>query len=531
MTCLQRVTGHHSLFLLGGADTSAGTIVLCGGLAMIVILIILLVNVRKRTIAEKEAKEAKNRLEENYVELEQAYEKVKNTQKELYVKYEELKRSEERNKKLAFSDYLTGLPNRTAFTEKLDQIMATLRKEETVVIMYIDLDNFKNINDSLGHSYGDELLIDATERLKQTLDENDYLARFGGDEFILLTQNITDAGLYEEKIKKVQKVFSFPFVLAMREFFITTSIGISFAPKDGKNTQTLIKNVDAAMYAAKGMGKNTYCFYDEAINNRLMERIEIQSELRNAIDRQEFIVYYQAQIDLESSRIVGFEALIRWNHPTRGLVPPMEFITLAEETGLIVPIGRIVLLSACRQLKEWEDQGYHDITMAVNLSARQFKDADIVKLVHEVVEETGINPSALELEITESIALDDINYSIETIEKLNEIGVSFSLDDFGTGYSSLNYLKHLPVSNLKIDKSFLDKVMVNKNDQTIVSTIITLAQALNLVVIAEGVENSEQAEFLKEAHCDKAQGFLYSRPLPTGEASILLTEFDAGMAI
>ncbi len=494
-------------------------------MVLIATMIVLLINVRKRYVAEREAREAKKQLEENYIELEEAYKQVKSTQEELAQKYDELKRSEERNKKLAYIDYLTDLPNRISFTEKLDQIMANIQKEEVIAVMYIDLDNFKNINDVLGHSYGDELLIDVTDRMKQVLDQNDYFARFGGDEFMVLTQNIQSTELYEEKIRKIQKVFTYPFVLSMREFFVTTSIGVAFAPKDGKTTQMLVKNVDAAMYSAKAMGKNTYCYYDENINESLMAKIELQSELRNALHNEEFAVFYQAQIDLKCDKIVGFEALVRWIHKEKGLIAPGGFVQVAEETGLIVPIGRWVLFEACKQLKRWEEEGYNDISIAVNLSARQFKDADIVAMVNEAIEETKIDPGKLDLEITESIAIENIEYTIEIIQKLKEIGVKFSLDDFGTGYSSMNYLKHLPVNNLKIDKSFLDRVIEDTSDQQIVSTIITLAQTLDLVVIAEGVESSEQAVFLKKANCNQAQGYLYSKPIPEVEAGKLLKEF------
>ena len=494
-------------------------------MVLIATMIVLLINVRKRYVAEREAREAKKQLEENYIELEEAYKQVKSTQEELAQKYDELKRSEERNKKLAYIDYLTDLPNRISFTEKLDQIMANIQKEEVIAVMYIDLDNFKNINDVLGHSYGDELLIDVTDRMKQVLDQNDYFARFGGDEFMVLTQNIQSTELYEEKIRKLQKVFTYPFVLSMREFFVTTSIGVAFAPKDGKTTQMLVKNVDAAMYSAKAMGKNTYCYYDENINESLMAKIELQSELRNALHNEEFAVFYQAQIDLKCDKIVGFEALVRWIHKEKGLIAPGGFVQVAEETGLIVPIGRWVLFEACKQLKRWEEEGYNDISIAVNLSARQFKDADIVAMVNEAIEETKIDPGKLDLEITESIAIENIEYTIEIIQKLKEIGVKFSLDDFGTGYSSMNYLKHLPVNNLKIDKSFLDRVIEDTSDQQIVSTIITLAQTLDLVVIAEGVESSEQAVFLKKANCNQAQGYLYSKPIPEVEAGKLLKEF------
>lgn len=503
-------------------DILAENIILLGGIVMILMLIILLVTIRKRTAAEKAAKRATEQLEANYIELEEAYKKLQSANEKLDEKYEELKISEERNKKLAYVDYLTELPNRTAFTEYLEYSLSTLKKGHILSVLYIDLDNFKVVNDTLGHSYGDELLIDVSERLKQVVDKNDYLARFGGDEFIILTENIINMWEYEEKIKKVQKIFSYPFVLALKEFFITVSMGIAIAPKDSDSVQSLIKNVDVALYAAKEIGKNTYCFYEPSLNEKLLDKIEIQSELHTAIERKEFIVYYQAQIDLETDKIVGFEALVRWQHPTKGIITPDKFIGLAEETGMIAAIGKWVLFESCKQLKKWQEQGYDDINIAVNLSARQFKDESLVETVEEAIKEAGIKPENLELEITESIALDDITYSIDTIQRLKEIGIKFSLDDFGTGYSSMNYLKHLPVSNLKIDKSFMDTVMESNNDKAIVSAIITLAKTLDLDVIAEGVEKSEQVSFLREANCNKVQGFLYSKPVCKEDADVLL---------
>lgn len=483
--------------------------------SVILLLLLLYFVVRYRVVIREkiQAEAEKQKFEEHCRELEDNYNVSVSSFNELTSKYEELNKNKENMKKLAYSDYLTELPNRAAFTEMLDNIMITLRNEEIIAIMDIDLDNFKNINDTLGHSYGDELLIDVTYRLKQAMDENDYLARIGGDEFIVLSQNLTDMTAFEDKIRKIKNVFSYPFILSTKEYFVTVSIGVAFAPKDGKTSQTLIKNVDSAMYVAKANGKNTHVYFEYSFNQKLTEKIETQSELRKALERNEFVLFYQAQIDLESKRVVGFEALIRWNHPTKGLVCPDEFIHVAEETGLIVPIGKWVLKTACLQLKQWAEE-YPDVTMAVNLSSRQFKDRDIVRLVYDVIEETGINPMKLELEITESIALDDIEYTVSTIKELNKIGVIFSLDDFGTGYSSMNYLKRLPVSNLKIDKSFLNTVMEDKSDQKIIQTIINLARNLDLFVIAEGVENFDQEEFLKEANCNKAQGYLYSRPVP-----------------
>ena len=492
----------------------AGIAYITAAVLLLIMLIVLAVMLDRVKKIKKLSDQENVKLKENCQALNDTYESTLASLKELTEKYEELNKNKENMKKLAYTDYLTELPNRTAFTEMLDNIMLTLRNEEKVAVMDIDIDNFKNINDTLGHSYGDELLIDVTYRLKQAMDENDFLARIGGDEFMLLSQNIEDTMSFEDKIKKVINVFSYPFVLSTKEYFVTVSIGIAFAPSDGKTSQALIKNVDLAMYVAKANGKNTYAYFDYSFNQKLTEKIEIQSELRKALERDEFLLFYQAQMDLESQKVVGFEALIRWNHPVKGLIYPDEFIYLAEETGLIVPIGKWVLETACSQLKQWSDEGFSDITMAVNLSARQFKDKDMVKMVYDVIEQTGINPEKLELEITESIALDDLEYTISTIQELKKIGVSFSLDDFGTGYSSMNYLKRLPVSNLKIDKSFLSTVMEDQCDQKIIQTIITLARNLDLFVIAEGVENNDQEDFLKESNCNKAQGFLYSKPVP-----------------
>lgn len=500
-------------------------LILIGIITAMVLIILLLIyfiaQLRKAKRIGSIANEENIKLKERNQELEDTYNTSLTAINELTGKCDELNKNKENMKKLAYTDYLTELPNRTAFTEMLDNIMLTLRNEEVIALLDIDIDNFKNINDSLGHSYGDELLIDVTYRLKQVMDENDYLARIGGDEFVVLTQNLLDTEAFEDKIRKILNVFSYPFILSTKEYFVTVSIGVAFAPKDGKTSQALIKNVDSAMYVAKANGKNTHAYFEYSFNQKLTEKIEMQSELRKALERNEFILFYQAQMNLDTKKVIGFEALIRWEHPTKGLIYPDEFISIAEETGLIIPIGKWVIQSACKQLKQWSEE-FPEITMAVNLSARQFKDKGIVKLVYDVIEETGINPNKLELEITETIALDDIEYTIATIQELKKIGVKFSLDDFGTGYSSMNYLKRLPVSNLKIDRSFLNSVMDDISDQKIIQTIITLAKNLDLDVVAEGVENFDQEIFLKEANCDKAQGFLYSKPVPKDKAILFL---------
>lgn len=503
-------------------DWVIGNLFIIAALVLIILLVILLINVNRKTKASKILLLEKQKLSEDYIALETAYEEAVAANNELSAKYDDIKRSKDRVQKLAYSDYLTELPNRLAFTEMLDSVMLTLRNEEVIAIMNIDIDNFKVINDTLGHSYGDELLIDVTHRLKQAMDDNDYLARSGGDEFIVLSQNLTDIGEYEAKIKRIQKKFDYPFVLSMKEYFITVSIGIVMAPKDGKTTQVLFKNADSAMYAAKASGKNTFIYFDDSINVKLMDKIQTQSELRKAIENDEFLVYYQPQIDLNSDRIYGFEALLRWKHPVKGVLLPAEFLSFIEENGLIVPIGNWVLKSACSQLKRWEEEGCQDLLMAVNISSRQFKDQEFVNMVRETIHETGIDPGHLQLEITEIIALQDMDYTTSIIKKLKDLGVLFSLDNFGTEYSSMNYLKKLPVNNLKIDRSFMDTVLDNSSEQSIVQTIISLAQTLNLEVIAEGVEKNEQAVFLKSIKCNKAQGFLYSKPLPVEQAEQLL---------
>ena len=497
------------------------TIILLVVIVTVVILLLLILTFFRTSRLKRRLVESQNEnmtISSDYKKLETIYENTLTSFNKLNNRYDELHKNRENIKKLAYTDPLTELPNRIAFIEMLDNIMLTLRSGEIVGVMDIDLDNFKNINDTLGHSYGDELLIDVTHRLKQVMDENDYLARIGGDEFTFLTQNLSDTVSYEEKIKKIRNVFTFPFVLSTKEYFITVSIGVAFAPKDGKTAQSLIKNVDSAMYVAKANGKNTYAYFEQAFNQMLTDKIELQSELRKAMEKEEFILFYQAQMDLVNKRVLGFEALIRWHHPVKGLLYPNDFIYLAEESGMIVPIGKWVLESACHQLREWSDLGYNDINMAVNLSARQFKDKDFVQMVLEIIEETGINPNKLELEITESVALEDLDYTISTIKELKDRGIRFSLDDFGTGYSSMSYLKRLPVSNLKIDKSFLDTVMDDTSDQKIIQAIISLAKNLDLHVIAEGVERFEQEQFLQDSNCNIAQGYLYSKPVPKERA-------------
>ena len=507
----------------------SGKIMLVCILTVFIVLLIFCIclcnQVKRKKKRNHELDEEKQQLKTQCEELNDILKETQQEKSKVQEQYDTLKKNQEHIKKLAYNDYLTQLPNRIAFTEVLDNVLYTLRQEEIIAIMHIDIDDFKVINDTLGHSYGDELLIDVTHRLKQAITEDDYLARSGGDEFILLSQNIMDISQYEDKIKKIMKVFSYPFVLSTKEFFITVSIGIVLAPTNGKTSQVLLKNVDTAMYEAKANGKDTYCYFNDSMNVNLMKKIEMQSELRTAIENREFVAYYQPQIQLSDNQLVGFEALIRWKKEDGELVSPADFIPLAEETGLIVPIGQYVLIEACKELKLWNDKGYKDLTMAVNLSVRQFRDRDFVQMLKDIIDEVGVNPKNLELEITETLALEDLELTVTTIRKLQEFGVKFALDDFGTGYSSMRYLKELPINILKIDKSFLDTITENESDQKIVQTIIAMARILHLEVIAEGVESEAQAEYLKNANCDKVQGYLYSKPVPSQEAYELIKKY------
>lgn len=501
-----------------------GNMFILVALVLVVLLVILLINIKRKTKAEKLALQENINLNKKYVDLETSYEEALAEKNDLSVKYEELKRTKDKMKKLAYTDYLTELPNLLSFTEMLDNVMLTFRNEEVIAVMIVDIDHFKVINDTLGHSYGDELLIDVTHRLKQAMDDNDYLARSGGDEFVVITQNLSDIGEYEAKIKKIRKIFDYPFVLSMKEYFITVSIGIAMAPKDGKTSQVLIKNADSAMHAAKANGRNTFVYFDDSINEKLMDKIQIQSELRQAIENNEFLVYYQPQIDLSTERITGFEALIRWNHPEKGVLLPGEFIPLTEENGLIVPIGSRVLRSACCQLKMWEEQGFDNLKMSVNISYRQFRDQEFVNMVREIILETGVNPGHLVLEITELVAIQNIEETIAIIKKLSELGVMFCLDNYGVDYVSLNYLKRLPVNSLKLSRSFVENIADDPGEQSIVKAIISLAQDFDLEVIAGGVERKEQVLLLKKIKCNKAQGYLISEPLPVDMAEQFLKD-------
>jgi len=419
---------------------------------------------------------------------------------------------------LAYHDALTGLPNRPLFMDRLIVALAQAsRANQKLAVFFLDLDRFKDINDSLGHSTGDALLKAVAERIRRCVREGDTVARFGGDEFTLLIpriENIEDAAKIAQKIIETLKI---PFLIGEREMFVTTSIGIGIFPSDGHDPETLVRNADTAMYRAKDQGRDNYQLYAPAMNARALERLALENMLRKALSQRELMVYYQPLVDLASRRIVGLEALVRWQHPELGFLLPAQFISMAELSGLIIPIGQWVMLTACKQLRQWQKRVDSDLTVSVNLSARQFQQPNLVSAVADVLDETGIDPRSLELEITESNAMQNAEVTIHTLRELKALGVRISMDDFGTGYSSLNYLKRFPIDTLKLDQSFVREVNTDRRDAAIVSAVISMAHSLDLKVVAEGVETEEQLSFLRQQRCDRIQGFLFSAPMSAEE--------------
>ena len=430
----------------------------------------------------------------------------------------ERKEAEERIRFLAQHDILTGLPNRALFTSELTQAIANAKRQHhQLALFFIDLDHFKNINDSLGHHFGDLLLQEIAERLKSRLKDMDAICRQGGDEFILMLQDITSPDDVAHIAERLIEVLSTPVLLDSHEIAISASIGIALYPEDGDNGETLVKNADAAMYHAKQSGRDQYRFFVKALNDTVHERLTIESGLRKALERKEFELYYQPQINLVSGEMIGVEALIRWHHPEFGMVPPVRFIPIAEDSGLIIPIGDWVLNEACRQAVAWQQAGLTELTMAVNLSAVQFRRGDVEKSINNALQASGLNPALLELELTESILIQDTEKMLATVQRLKSLGVKLSIDDFGTGYSSLSYLKRFNVDKLKIDQSFIRNMVNDPSDAAIVHAIIQMARSLNLKTIAEGVEEQSMLEALQLHQCHEAQGYYFARPMPADE--------------
>jgi len=438
------------------------------------------------------------------------------------------KAAEQKIKFMAYHDALTNLPNRALFKDKLKLAIENASREGNMfAVLFLDLDRFKLINDTLGHNAGDEFLQVTAGRLMNCIREEDTVSRQGGDEFTILLSRIKKPQDAIAAAKKILKEVQKPVVLSSRKFQISASVGITMYPGDGEDIDTLLRNADITMYRSKASGGNIYRLYTPSMNVETMDRMELENSLRTALQRQEFELYYQPQVNLKSGRIVGMEALLRWHHPSLGLLPPMEFIPIAEETGLIISMGDWVLHTACSQAKAWQDAGYPDIRVAVNISARQFRQTDLPRRIAKFLHETKLDPKYLELEITETTVMQNLDYSIKIIGQLKNMGIRISLDDFGIGYSSLSYLKRFPsIDALKIDRSFVEDIALDAEDKSsaLVSTMVILAQKLNLQVVAEGVETEEQLEFLRQHRCDEIQGFLFSKPLPVQEFEKLLNQ-------
>jgi diguanylate cyclase (GGDEF)-like protein/PAS domain S-box-containing protein len=443
----------------------------------------------------------------------------------------ERKAAQEQIEFLAFHDALTRLPNRLLAKDHLHQAVLAAERENTkVALLFIDLDNFKTINDSLGHVIGDGLLKAVAVRLRECLSDADTLSRQGGDEFLIILNHVRDTESVSLVAEKILERIAEPFEIDQHELSISLSIGIAVYPDDGKDFDTLLKQSDTAMYQAKDCGRNTYRFHTDQMNIDAMEHLRMRNGLRRALANGEFVLHYQPQISLASGAVIGAEALIRWNHPELGMVAPGRFISVAEDTGLIVPMGDWVLREACRQSVAWRKAGLPELLMAVNLSAVQFKRGDVLKSVTQALAESGLEPALLELELTESILIKDTEKVLATVRQLKSLGIKLSIDDFGTGYSSLSYLKQFDVDKLKIDQSFVRNMVDDPNDAAIVRAIIQMAQGLNLTTIAEGVEDERQLALLRLQHCDEVQGYHFARPMPADQFESFISGFVASAA-
>ena len=439
----------------------------------------------------------------------------------------ERKRAEEQLLHNALHDDLTGLPNRALFLEYLDHAIKCERSGEcqNFAVLFLDFDQFKIINDSLGHMEGDNLLCLIAERLTDSLRPGDIVARLGGDEFTILLDNVAESSDVMHIVERLEVDLRSPFNLRGNEVFISASIGIALSEANYTKPEIMLRDADIAMYRAKAGGKARHQIFSRTMHEQASLRLQLETELRRGIEREEFCVYYQPIIDLQTNRIRGFESLVRWRHPTRGIISPLEFIPVAEETGLIIPLGEQVIRESCRQLREWQknDSANSNLTMSINLSCKQFNQTDLVERIEKILNETKTNAENLRLEVTESHLMDDSEAAIAILNRLRALKIKLSIDDFGTGYSSLSYLHRLPLNFLKIDRSFVSQMQNNSENHEIVRTIILLAKNLNLAVIAEGIETSAQADYLRSLNCDFGQGFLYSEPVDASAAALLIT--------
>lgn len=430
----------------------------------------------------------------------------------------QIKEAQDQINFLAHHDALTRLPNRALFRERFDHALMHARRENTsIALLFLDLDRFKTVNDTLGHPVGDQVLLEVSKRMNQIIRASDTLARLGGDEFVLLLEEQTDAQHAAVVARKLIDLFSRPMIIGEHELVVTASIGITLYPNDGDDSDKLIRHADRAMYEAKQQGRNTYRFFTRALTEGALERLMMENDLRRAVARNELILHYQPIVNLETRQLQGIEALVRWQHPEQGLIAPGLFIELAEEIGIIGEIGQWVLRAACSQLARWDRDGFKVPRISVNLSVQQIDREGLITMVSEELNSSGLSPERLELEVTESMLIRNPELSRTVLSELRTLGVKFAIDDFGTGYSSLAYLKLLPLDHLKIDQSFVRDIGKDANDEAIVLAIIAMSKSLGLESVAEGVEEAHQARFLQQAGSDLAQGYLYSRPLPADE--------------
>jgi diguanylate cyclase (GGDEF)-like protein/PAS domain S-box-containing protein len=440
--------------------------------------------------------------------------------------------AEERVQFLAYYDALTGLPNRSLLQDRLVKALAGARRQKCkVALLFLDLDRFKAINDSLGHSVGDLLLQEVAGRLKGWARELDTVARLGGDEFLIVLTGVKEVADAAVAADRIVRSMTAGFTVQGHPLNVSCSLGISIFPEHGADSETLIKNADAAMYSAKENGRNNFRFFTEDMNAQVVERLTLENSLRQALDKKELFLMYQPQMDIATGRITGLEALLRWQHPDLGLVPPDKFIRIAENSGLIVPIGEWVLRTACRQARKWQDEGLPAMSVAVNVSAVQFRQEDFCDLISRALAESGLAPQYLELELTESLLLANADVTLSVVQQLKAMGLTLAIDDFGTGYSSFSYLRQFRVSKLKIDRVFVRDIAVNPDDAAIATAIISMAKSLKLKVIAEGVENEAQMSFLRSHHCDEIQGYYFSKPLAVDKVANKLREVSAQFAL
>lgn len=453
---------------------------------------------------------------------------LKNTQIELIKQINDLRKSEENVSILAYKNYITNLPNRNYLTKEFPSILSDLNKNNRIgALVYIDIDNFRLINDTLGHTAGDVFLKKISKHFKNLLNKKDILCHTGEDAFVFFLSSIKSEDEIESFAKKILELFKQPIGMGKnKKFYITSSIGIAVYPNHGTNLETLLRSADTALNKAKSAGKNRFEVFSNEMNSNMLKKIELENKLRQAVENNEFVVFYQPKIDTKTGKMMAMESLVRWNSPTLGFVSPNEFIPLAEETGLIIPIGEYVLRESCRQNKIWQEKGFKPLRVAVNLSAKQLQQKNLVKVVKNILEETQLDAKYLELEITESVLMNNFNSSIGILNEIKDIGINIYLDDFGTGYSSLNYLRQLPINSIKIDKSFVDGLTINEKDSFIASSLINLAHGIDLSVVAEGVENVEQFNLLKNYGCDEIQGYYFSKPLNSEDFEQLLNKID-----